>query len=371
MSVFALLLLSQATPWKAAFARYTAYRHANPVISADWSISTRGKEVSHGTILLQGEKRVLFKSLAPADPYSLSETEKGVIELQSSNQVYDEFPPQPRIVALESRISGGTQFLPLPLFREVIDTSRTEYSSDGQESIDGMPVDVVKWSVAVEGGSLKYRIFIDSKGRIVKMTRQRVSDGPGVKMVPHMSPFKNEDPLNAVVWRITNYQSKSSLPLTAYYTPLPMGYVPYAIPPSSSIGIEVDMPFPAMTWKEAGKVVDFKAISAGKPALLLVTAPDCAPSHEAISNLGLIRHAASGAVFKAVSLSRTAAGASGLPFDSNGKIQNAFGETSTPLFVLIDKSGKVANLWTGYDPNSQTKFEKEIESAIKTLSEKK
>jgi hypothetical protein len=174
-------------------------------------------------------------------------------------------------------------------------------------------------------------------------------------------------PASKVTWILSNYRWNWRSSLSAFYTPLPKGYVPYAVPAASAVALEVDQQFPSTPWKAGGKMVDLKAATAGKPALILITSPDSAPSRAAVSSTSSLKAGITGTPLEVVSLARTASAAKGLPFDSTGKAAVAIGETSTPLFVLIDGKGKITNLWTGFDPATESQFVKEVQVAIKTV----
>lgn len=375
MSFLAILLLSRTATPKAILGRYEQYRKEHPAISADWSLTAGGSPVAQGSIMVDGAKRMLFKAANAGGSYSLSETERGVIELAPSEQEYEEESAIPMLAIPPSKLGPGASFIPIPLIRTSFYFPQLKYTVEPPITVDGETADVVSWTVMIEMRMVKFSLAVDSAGRVVRFSRGPAagggpSGGPsgGRTGSPGMLVPKGARQRPGLVWTIRDYRTIPSPTWTAFYTPLPKGYVPYSMPPLTEIRISVDDAFPAVTWKTAGSTLDLKAAAGGKPEVIVITAPDCVPSQKALASLREIKADVPGVGFEAVSLARSPSEAHGLPYDATGKASAAIGETSTPLFVLVDGTGKIRNLWTGFDPNSVGEFTKEISAAVKKLS---
>ena len=367
MSILAILLLGQTASPRAILDRYAQYRKLHPALSADWSLSIEGREQAHGSIMVDGTKRLLYKAEWAKKSYSLSESEKGVVELSPDMTTYEEYPAVPYIAVPPSKLGPAITFLPIPLIRNTAFAPNLEYSIEPSITVAGDKADVVSWTVTIQMMPIKFTVAVDAEGRVVRMTRGNGAAGPGMGS-PGRAPAQALKQNLGMEWTIGNYRPISHTSLTAFYTPLPRGFVPYTMPAASEPRIEIDGDFPSVAWKTAASMIELKAAAAGKPEVILITAPDCAPSQKALASLDKIKAAVPGVSFEAVSLARSGNESHGLPYDSTGKASVAIGDTSTPLFVLVDRAGKIKNLWAGFDPDGVFEFEKQINEALKNLS---
>ena len=255
MIVIAFLVLSQSASPKAVLERYAAYRTANPAVSADWTATYSGREVATGTVSVQGAKRLLFKMNEGQNTYSLSETELGGIELSGADGVYDEFPAQPMVVMPRSRISSADEYIPNAFLRPMLFQQGMQYKFEGSSLVGGVNVDEVSWSIHAQGALIYFKVSIDGVGKVLRLTRVVMGDEmPGVPGAPKKAAQGSVDQTHAMVWNFSNYRSDKSAGLSTYYTPLPKGFVPYAIPVSSAVNLAVDTIFPATPWNDKGRM---------------------------------------------------------------------------------------------------------------------
>jgi len=371
MSFLAILLLSQTASPKAILDRYEQYRKLHPAFSADWNLTGGSQTIAHGSIMVDGIARMLFKAASGNQSYSLSESEKGVIELAPAEETYEEYPPISYIAAPPSKLGPAASYLPVSLTRTSAYASSMKYSVDPPITVDGEQADVVAWTIVIQMQPIKFTLAVDAEGRIVRMTRTMGSGGPGGPTrgagAKGAMPSQAGKQPPGMEWTITNYHPIAHTSLTAFYTPIPRGYVPFSMPAISSVHIEVDEAFPSVPWMTGASVRVLKT-GAGKPEVIVITSPDSVPSQNALASLDKIKAGVSGVSFEAVSLARSASESHGLPYDSTGKASAAIGDTSTPLFVLVDGAGKIKNLWAGFDPSSVSEFQKQISEAVKNLS---
>lgn len=147
------------------------------------------------------------------------------------------------------------------------------------------------------------------------------------------------------------------------YNP-PLGFQSFTVPLTLR-PIGIGDKFPVSGWKSAGLAEMF----AQKPTLVVVTEEGCEPSAKsaaALANIGK-RGTLNVAV---VSLSPNGGVPSSLSqfpkfYDAAGRLDKAIGAPATPLFYLIDKDGKVAKVWMGFDPGKADEFEKDVADSAK------
>ena len=107
-------------------------------------------------------------------------------------------------------------------------------------------------------------------------------------------------------------------------------------------------------------------LPSSRPLLILVAGTDSPPSDAAVRQLSLwsgeIRQA--GGTLAIISESKSASEAHGLPFSPSQAAIEELSAPATPTMFLINREGKVVNLWMGYDATTKEKLRADILKAL-------
>lgn len=351
----ALVLLLAATPLspEAVLARYAAYRKAVPALSVDIDFQLTGKNSVKGYLLVDRNKRFFFHASAKGETYEASQTENGTVEYCPEQKIYDELEPFPATLAISSRISELSNVLPGLLLRSSI-PANPKLSLEGQESVQGDPSDIVGWKVQTQLGPIHYTVSIDHSGKVRRFVR-----GGSAKSIEQ--PFGEP----SQTWTFSNYQPISHVMLAMFSRSVPLGYIPYALPPVAEMNAEVTGVVPAITLSDGS---DLSKQLGSKGSFVMITAPQCEPSKRLLGARSLIQAAVgeTGAKFTSVSLAGSKSLAQGQTFDASGQLHKWLGKAPTPLMIYVGQDGKVGMIWSGYDPKQNRSLIAEIKKVINT-----
>ena len=166
----------------------------------------------------------------------------------------------------------------------------------------------------------------------------------------------------------TDYKTNQEQPESKFALVPPSGFTAYAVQrlaPPVSIG----EPLPDISLSSThGESRSLKQILGGKPALIAVLDPKSEPS---VGSLSVLR----GIKGVPVIVVNTASSAGGLDAGSLPEYLSQKGEMSSewrvglaPLFYMVDASGKVTNVWYGFDRDAPDKFATEINDAVSEVT---
>jgi hypothetical protein len=323
------LLLHSHTNLADPFERFKAFSEAHANVKVSYSIENGGKPGASGTLLFQKPGRTLFKSSLGSDTYSASNTEEGYRELDTADLTYDESPTNKQLGVHLSRISGAPGsapgFILVPDLHKIVPPKPTITSKgDGNEiygKAQGRTGTSEVWAeIDAQGKITKYRIKEDVEGRSTDRT-----------------------------WKLT-YEFPSKLSLKDFLTPIPMGYVPFALP-QTLIPLQKGSKAPVAGWHREGATVNLLDEAHQKPFLLAVVDSDF-PSQSAMASLKSLKSKMPVFVVGSGELS-----------DPSGKLLQQLNPPGAPTFYLIGGSGKVLKLWYGYDAADAASFEKDVVDA--------
>ncbi len=348
-----LILQSGSTTPEAVLARYAAFANAHPELEVRYS-ATRGKSRAEGFVRFHRNKRLLFECNYKGDKYVLSVTEAGAREYDVATKTYDEYP-FPGVIEVSGSHISGLQGV-IPSFMLSADLRRA-VPSKAKFKLDPPPAgggDQISSDFQTMMGKGHVDIVVDPTGRIQKWhSVSEAQMGPKIEST----------------WTFSGYKPSANLPLSAFVRDLPLGFTPYSIPrllPSVAVG----QPAPNGKWIDhAGKSTNLSAEIAGRPKLLALLGSDCVPSSQALASLDALR-AKVGVVRLTNATTRAEAAKLGSDalFDPNGRSFKQFATPATPMFFLVDRTGKVVNAWMGFDAADPKAFEDQVSTAVDKLA---
>jgi hypothetical protein len=174
--------------------------------------------------------------------------------------------------------------------------------------------------------------------------------------------------------RFSNYAVNNPVDTKLFFTEPPAGYSPETLtddvePPYVGEAVALT----GMAPLAGGAPADLRSAFGAKPLIVAVVAPDCAPSHDVLGSLASIGKEVErkGGALAAIWTGRPKSAPRGLAHyvDPSGKAMERLRAPGTPLVLMIHASGRVTQVWFGYDPANRGDFEKEVLEAVsKTAS---
>lgn len=361
LSCFFLLAAQPQAP--AALDRFARYVGAAQSLALDIKLSSASVPDGVGTFKFQRPDRVLFTMKWAGADYSFSSTERGIVEIERAERNYDEFDPVNRMIAPLSRISPapGVGFPSVFVYQNLSQMlpDGASFKQIGKESLGGVRVDHLEAVYQTQRGMGRTNVYVDEVGRLLKMT-QAVDDMEGPKVM---------------AFEYSNYRVNGALSLESYLTPIPLGFVPYALPPAPMFFDEnEEVGQPVLTGLDGRRS---KLEYSGKGVLIVFTS-NSAPSQRAAASLGRVREHAEGVGYAVVEISaesrrqdvRGLSGATDVRFDPTGKVWDVLGLQGTPSLSLVDGQGKLLRYWYGFDPAAAKAWEQDVFDGLEGKVEK-
>lgn len=340
-----LMLLSVITLAQAGatpFERYTKWAAGHPEFQVQVRTIIPRSPVASSTLLLNRGTSALYHMKWDGLDYVVSSTSHGYREVDYTHRTYDERDFGQGFYLTSSRIC--------PAFSEAFPFSLL------QTDIRRLAPPKSTWTVKNVATSAQVSTrFEGEMGTHTEIDVVVASDGTlqSVHSI-QQSPMGTKNTL----WEFSGYRKVKTTKANDYFVSLPLGYVPFAFendqePPQAGTLA------PATGWVVAGtsKPVNLLSLAKGKTALWAYLGQDCLPSTASQTSLKRLAkrlpvlrlggpHVA-GADYK----------------DLSGALADKLGASSTPLFLLVGKDGKVIKLWMGYDAAKSAQFEQEIVGA--------
>lgn len=324
MTTMVPMLALLAFPPSGPDTRFDAFMKAHPTFTAVVDVA-QGRSSLRTTIWIERPaKRLRFEAKGAGTDFGLSSTEKGYFEVNRVQRVYDEHEPLGRLTHYGSRISGAMGAFPNFLLagstKAVFQDLKVTANARGDE---------LSATFETERGKGQIHMGIDAQGRPVR--------------------YEIESPMGHIIWTLVSFSDMKG-GLAATYRPLPMGYVPYALP-EIPFPLAIGSAFPLRGWRQGNRSVD---LSTAKGLLVAVLGSDCPPSASVRPSLARLEKQVPVAIV----------GPNGLS-DPSGALLKKLSPPGTPMFYLVDRSGKVSKLWFGFDAQKAKDWEADVVASVK------
>jgi hypothetical protein len=315
-------------------AKHEEWLSANPAYQVDTKIVLGKNEPALAALTVERGKRLLYRVKWLGHEYSVSSTEKSFVEIEYTNKVYDEREPI-GYGLYDSRISGVLSatfpgFLLRVGLRRLMSNPKITSDSNGYY--------VTSHSTTMEG-ELDLQAWISPIGSLSRF-HQTIKSSRGV---------------GETDWVFTNYKRVAQPTLAMFATPLPLGFVPHALP-EDPFPIQKNETLPLAGWTDPKKkqVVNLLRTLDGKTALVALLGKDSDPSQRSMASIARLRKS-----IPVVVLSEDPKQPEAY-IDPSGYALAKLKHQATPTFWLIDGKGKVLKVWMGYDQDNATEFEKDV-----------
>jgi hypothetical protein len=317
--------------------RYVAFRKKSPFLEARFSVKSGAQECT-GHSISSGTTRLKYEMVAPGLNFQSSVGPEGTVDLNLIDLEYDELPGRPWIKALGSNLSNAPDLFPTFLladdlrklskapFKNAGPNHLTSHSDSGGSSLD---LDVV---MAEDGGIRSFGL--ESKS---------IAGNRSLK------------------WVFSTFTPVVGLSPKSFELPIPVGYIPYSLPNREG-PLAVGVGFPTEGWRDrGGKAIPLLSSLGHKGGLVALLSSDSDPS--SASRKSLVRFKGQVPVVILGDSPTISADA----YDSSGKLLATVSAPATPLFALLDHTGKIRKLWMGYDAENPGPFESAVKSEFVKL----
>lgn len=327
--------------------------------------TTVDKTPATGSIAIKRPLFVLFRMKWGKSDYSFSSLPDYVVAIERGNRRYREYGSQGRLFVPETEISQTPEYgFPAPLLagtlRSIVPPGTT-FKASGKETVEGVPVDVVRARYTTQFGTVDVMAKIDAQGKLLYYERDSKS-GEG-NMTTRLS--------------FSGYKINPTLSDASFRTPLPLGFVPETLPADSyPLNVGEKMSFEG--WKPLSGTSSLSGMSSKKVTFLAISEPGCEVSIRSTRTIDQLKNQleSRGVACAALSLStasnqtpvfRTLA----TFFDPTGKAPGLLRAPGTPLFLLVSDTGVVTRVWYGFDNGQGGNFVQDVLSWIEKSKGKK
>jgi hypothetical protein len=329
----ALALLALHAHSSDPFARFAQFSKSHPIMKVSFTDTFNGRPETSGVLLLHEPMYDLLMVKQGADVYKASSTPDGYLETDTGDRVYDESGPGGAEIR-GSRISGAPDTAPSLIFFS--DLHRIfKVANKITPAADGDQIYVVNKGM---GGSSEIWVTINEMGEISNYRIKQAGNGK----------------VSDRYWSL-QYTFPSSVSPSEFALQIPLGYQPFALPRELS-PLQKGKMAPLAGWKLAGgQTVNLLDQSGRKPFLLAVVDGQ-KPSQSAFAALHQLK-----------SKLPVALVGPGLLRDPDGTRLQQLSPPGYPMFYLVDGSGKILNLWLGFDPAKSDQFQQEVTDGAKGI----
>jgi len=347
-----LLLKDQAID--AVLARFAPAMKTMPSFEVQIVLHNKRGNVK-ADLVLDGKKRLFYHADAGSGyDYTLAISPAGYREVEGKGKSYDEYPYPGELHLYTSRISPLSATLPAWLgvgdLHRLI-PANAKLASEGTEEVNGILCDKISAKFSDKMGKMSLEFSIAKSGLVYRY--HSVMDS----MQGHTDD----------TWTFSGYRPLSSISASRFETRIPDGYMPFSVP-DRNIPVEIDKKPDLNGWVDSKSGKPWNP-AAGKPVLFVLTGTDSLPSKRAIVALNSWRSAlrAKGVEVAIASNEPTRAAANGLLYDPSQKSVHALDFPASPMFALVDSTGKLRNLWMGFVPSEAGKLKADLLNAVSAL----
>lgn len=342
-----LLLLTQTAPAEHVLDRYVAFKKSTPQLDVNFTARLGNGPGIGGQAFMDSNKRLYMMLSAKGLSYQCVSTPEGTVEQDNVEQLYDEWPGTPEISPRISRLTGANQLFPFWLYsrdlREMMPKGTPFLIAPQPETVAGIKCDRLLASYERPPESGKLDLAVDPSG-IVRRLRLTSTDMQGTRTFE---------------WTFTRMQAMHAADASKFSLGIHTGYVPYALPNREGLP-EVGQKFPVSGWMSGTGRIDLNRKLGAQGGVIALLGSGSAPSDEARASLAKIRKS----VPVVVLTDQPSAVAGADAWDPSGQLIKSVNAPATPLFVLVDGTGKIRRMWMGFEPDGASAFETDVRNSF-------
>lgn len=329
----------------AVYKRYSEFVKASPCFQVTVTAFKDGFAGPKGLLTVERGRRVRLDAKWLSTDYSAVVGPTGLRELERTEKIYDEVSSVRNAGPFPSRLSSIPDLLvPNLLFTPDLANGAPK----GGKVVEIPSGFQLSGTQQTEQGTLTYQLRFDRQGRLSTIDFQTNSI---------MGRSRSR-------WVLSDY--KIVPPGNRFALEFPNGFSPYALATASD-PVQVGEKIPLQGWVEAksGRAVSLGKVLGGSPALLVLLG-EGAPNDAARKSLRRLRSS-----IPIASLGGKPAVGASVEFmefvDPKGDLVAGLRPLGTPMFYLIDKTGRVARTWFGFDGEKAAEWERDVLAATKKL----
>lgn len=329
----------------AAISRYAAFRKSYPRFDAEMVFQMSGVTMPL-TFKLDGVTRMNARYHSAGVDYVVNITPSECIEVNYASKLYEEWTGSPTVRIPKSNITKVLISVPMwtlvPEFRRILPPG-SKFAANGHKNVAGISCDLVHGEGVIQGVQFVLDAAIDSKGCIREMGLRNSGLGGALKQ-----------------WGIKSWTPVTNWTADAFRVKAPNGFVPYSLPDTDG-PIEAGGRFPVTGWLDArGHSLDLRSRLGRGLGLVAILGADSEPSQEAFASLKRLRRAMPVTVL--TDGKKPMAGADG--YDPTGRVIDGIGVRGTPLFFILDTTGRIVHIRMGYDASKASAFESDLIASL-------
>lgn len=340
--MLALLLLGQAPTPEAILKRFDQYMARADTLSVTVKTKFNGTPIGTGAIKIDRPARFSASVATPSGVQSITFNETGVLEVNQGEKFYAEHPSIGRFYNAEFKVTRAVQYsIPQMIFRGSAQGMFPKESNPKvavKVMLNGIPTDQITAKMSGMGVTSEMKANFDSAGRLVKFYS---------KVVSQQGTLITEQDLSA-------YVVNAKFAANQFSIKKPIGYVPYELD-RAGFGIPQGEAMPSVNLKsDSGQSTTLSSLVAGKNALVVIADPEFHANSEMFKSIQQISKKIPDYKLIVISARRDAGSAKKLGvtsayFDPTGAQLEKLMVPGTPAMYLVDKKGKVAQMFFGFD----------------------
>jgi hypothetical protein len=328
-------------------ARADAFLAKNVSFEAEYKFS--GYLIKSEPVKLRIDKpdRVRFWANLSLSNYEVSSTEKGWLDVEHRDKVYDDPGVAQGIGLRDSRLSQAfalafPRFLISPNFSTTVPGEKERVLTRNAK-IGNLTGDQITYDMKQPGTSVQYKVLIGADGNVLYY------------MFKVQSMSGNQEG----TWELSKFTAKK-FQLSDFVLRVPDDYAPVTVPGAGS-PLEAESKFYFGKWKQGSQTVDLTE-KISKQATLIALLDAAKPSSDCESALKALEA-------KGIKVLRinglTGEGRLDLPTDPTGADLRKLNPPALPFFILRKTDGVLKRYWMGYDPAESKAWQDDVISATK------
>ncbi len=323
------------------FARFEAFAKEHPSFKVQYKNTVQGKLAFTGSVLVERPLRTLFeaKDEKTGSQFTACNNQDEYSEFETNEKLYSEGPPNSGVGIRGSEISDAPGSFPGLVFlsdlrRGLPKNAKVILSTSGSQ-IYGSSENVT--------GKTEIWVDVNSEGEVPKI---RILGSGGGHTLER-------------TWTL-DYSFPTNINPAEFETKIPLGYEPNTLP-EEGVPIQKGGSIPVDGWKDAhtGSTVNLLDVTKHDPFLLAIL-DDSAPSKLAALSLAKLGSQIPVEIVAAGQLT-----------DPDGSRMKKLGAPGSPMFYLVDGTGKVRHLWFGFHRGDDATFRSEVVGAASAPVSKK
>jgi len=342
------LVLLPPNPIDEAIGLYNGWRDRNPV--HEYRMKYRSGERPPAPVTLRidwNRKWIYYRAEGPlSGNYELSFTDRGWLDLDREDRMFDEQGITPRVGLVPSRMTGAIQnTFPVPLYRgnlrDLLPAQGNPKRND-QATFQGKPSIELTAQVGSANEPNEYRAIVNI-----------APDGTLQRIFAY-----SREPMAPVSEREWIVESSRAIEpgYGSFSVVVPADYTPYSVPDPGPPMQSGESPKFA-GWTREGNSETIAAQIQGKMAVVAILSPDDPLTREAVSALNEVSRSG----LPVFALSDSGKPFKDAPYFHPGPEGLAeLNPPATPYFYLIDRNGRIQAAWMGIERDKALERAREI-----------